>query len=107
MVDVDPRTIHNIENYKGNPVFILLVLLIRTLNIDPNKIFYPENQCERPNIRRVCKKIEGCSEQEVRELEPVIDALIKAFKEKGKKLREPVFRIENRLCTFCGWRKSL
>jgi DNA-binding XRE family transcriptional regulator len=84
LADVNPRTIHNIEHYKGNPKIDLLVPLIRSLNIDPNEIFYPENRCESSTIRRVCKKIEECSEQEVRELEPVIDALIQAFKEKGK-----------------------
>ena len=83
LVDVSTRTIHNIEHYKENPKFDRLVPLIRLLNIDPNDIFYPENQCESPTIRRLCKKIEACTEQEVRDLEPVIDALIKAFKEKG------------------------
>ncbi len=83
LVDVSTRTIHNIEHYKENPKFDLLVPLIRSLNIDPNEIFYPENQCESPALRRLCKKIEACTEQEVREMEPVIDTLIKAFKEKG------------------------
>ena len=40
MIDIDARTVLNIENYKGNPKMEILYPLIRTLKIDPNLIFY-------------------------------------------------------------------
>lgn len=41
-IAVAPRTILNIENYKGNPKLEILALVIYALKIDPRKIFFPE-----------------------------------------------------------------
>ena len=38
-VDIDVRTVLNIENYKGNPKMEVLFPLIRTLKIDAREIF--------------------------------------------------------------------
>ena len=38
-IDVDVRTVMNIENYKGNPKMEILVPLIRALKIDSREIF--------------------------------------------------------------------
>lgn len=44
MIDVDPRTIMNIENYRGNPKLEILFPLVRALRqcekISVNKRFY-------------------------------------------------------------------
>ena len=39
-IAVAPRTILNIENYKGNPKLEILALVIYALKIDPRKIFF-------------------------------------------------------------------
>ena len=40
-IDVDVRTVMNIENYKGNPKMEILFPLIRALKIDSREIFHP------------------------------------------------------------------
>ena len=40
-IDIDCRTVLNIENCKGNPKMEVLYPLIRTLHIDPWDVFYP------------------------------------------------------------------
>lgn len=52
-IDVDVRTILNIENYKGNPKMTVLFPLIRALKIDSREIFNPEMQRESPAIRQL------------------------------------------------------
>lgn len=50
MIDIDARTVLNIENYKGNPKMEVLFPLIRALKIDPNLIFYPERQLSNSHL---------------------------------------------------------
>ena len=47
-IDVDVRTILNIENHKGNPKWEILYPLIRALEIDVSALFYPELQALYP-----------------------------------------------------------
>lgn len=47
-IDVDVRTVLNIENCKGNPKMEVLYPLVRVLKIDAKEIFYPEMQREGP-----------------------------------------------------------
>ena len=49
-IQVDVRTIINIENFKGNPKMEVLYPLIRSLKIDAREIFYPELQRESPSL---------------------------------------------------------
>ncbi len=49
-IDRDPRTVLNIENYKGNPKLEILYPLIRALKIDARDIFNPELQCDTPAL---------------------------------------------------------
>ena len=82
-IDVDVRTIINIENYKGNPKLEVLYPLIRSLKIDPREIFYPEMQRESPALRQLRLLVEDCSEEEAATVIPVLQAVISALRDKN------------------------
>lgn len=79
-INVDVRTVLNIENYKGNPKMEILFPLIRFLKIDAREIFYPEVQRESPELRHLRLLIEDCNEEEAAALIPVIEAVINALR---------------------------
>ena len=79
-IDVDVRTILNIENYKGNPKMEVLFPLVRALMIDTKEIFYPEMQRESPAIRQLRLLIEECSEEEAAAIIPVFRAILNALR---------------------------
>ena len=79
-INIDTRTLINIEKYKGNPTMEILYPLIRTLKIDSNDIFYPEQQRNTPSLRRIRLLVEDCSEQEAQTLIPVIEAVLSALR---------------------------
>lgn len=79
-IDIDMRTVLNIENYKGNPKMEILFPLIRALRIDPNEIFYPERKHETSDAKYLRFLIETCSEQEAKTLIPVIEAVLSALR---------------------------
>ena len=82
-IDVDVRTIINIENYKGNPKLEVLYPLIRSLKIDPREIFYPEMQRESPALRQLRLLVEDCSEEEATTIIPVLQSVIAALRDKN------------------------
>ena len=82
-IDVDVRTIINIENYKGNPKLEVLYPLIRSLKIDPREIFYPEMQRESPALRQLRLLVEDCSEEEAATIIPVLQSVISALRDKN------------------------
>ena len=53
MIDIDSRTVLNIENCKGNPKMEVLYPLIRALKIDAREICNPEMERQLPAIRRL------------------------------------------------------
>lgn len=63
-INVDDRTVLNIENHKGNPKLHVLYPLIRTLSIDPTTIFYPEQSANRPALRKLQLYLSSCTEDE-------------------------------------------
>lgn len=79
-IDIDMRTVLNIENYKGNPKMEILFPLIRVLRIDPNEIFYPERQHETLDTKYLRFLIENCSELEAKTLIPIIEAVLSALR---------------------------
>ena len=81
-IDIDARTVLNIENYKGNPKMEVLFPLIRALRIDSNEIFYPEMHRETTALRQLRLLIEECSEEEARALIPVVQSVTAAFRKK-------------------------
>ena len=82
-IDVDVRTIINIENYKGNPKLEVLYPLIRSLKIDAREIFYPEMQRESPALRQLRLLVEDCSEEEAATIIPVLQSVIAALRDKN------------------------
>ena len=82
-IDVDVRTIINIENYKGNPKLEVLYPLIRSLKIDAREIFYPEMQRESPALRQLRLLVEDCSEEEAATIIPVLQAVVSALRDKN------------------------
>lgn len=84
---VDERTILNIESYHGNPEMKNLFPLVRTLNIDPWEIFYPELEQENPSFRQLRIELKECSDAEIAALIPVVEAALNIVKAKrGKKV---------------------
>ncbi|MDU2066563.1 MAG: helix-turn-helix transcriptional regulator [Sporomusaceae bacterium] len=81
-INVDVRTILNIENYKGNPKMEVLFPLIRVLKIDSQEIFYPELKREYPAIRRLRLTIEECSEEEASALKSVFESVLSVLRAK-------------------------
>ena len=79
-IDIDSRTVLNIENYKGNPKMEVLYPLVRSLRIDAREIFNPEMQRETPAIRQLRLLIEECSESEAEAIIPVLEAVLNALR---------------------------
>ena len=79
-IDVDVRTILNIENYKGNPKMEVLFPLVRALRIDAREIFNPEMRRESPALRQLRLLIEECSEEEAAAIIPVFRAILNALR---------------------------
>ena len=82
LIDVDSRTILNIENYKGNPKMEVLYPLIRTLKIDAREIFTPEILRDSPSLRQLRILIEDCNEQEAAAIIPVVQAILEVLRSK-------------------------
>lgn len=73
---VDNRTILNIENYRGNPLFSNLYPLVRFYKIDPRLLFYPETQQDSQAISQLRVLINGCTEKEAMAIYPVIESAL-------------------------------
>ena len=82
-IDVDVRTVLNIENSKGNPKMEVLYPLVRALKIDAKEIFYPEMQRESPAISQLRLLIEDCSEKEAAAMIPVLKSVLAALRDKN------------------------
>lgn len=82
-IDVDVRTVLNIENSKSNPKMEALYPLVRVLKIDAKEIFYPEMQRESPSISQLRLLIEDCSEEEAATMIPVLKSVLAALRDKN------------------------
>ena len=82
-IDVDVRTVLNIENCKGNPKMEVLFPLVRTLKNDAKEIFYPEMKRETPVISQLRLLIEDCSEAEAAAITPVLKSVLAALRDKN------------------------
>lgn len=82
-IDVDVRTVLNIENSKGNPKMEVLYPLVRVLKIDAKEIFCPEMQRESPSISQLRLLIEDCSEEEAATMIPVLKSVLAALRDKN------------------------
>ena len=83
--NIDVRTVLNIENYKGNPKLEVLFPLIRTLNLDPMEIFYPNMSKESPERRQIQQIIGECSDEEMEAMLPVLISVLSALRRKDNR----------------------
>ena len=79
-IDVDSRTILNIENGKGNPKLEVLFPLVRELKIDPALIFYPEHPHTDSAALQLQRLLSQCNEDELRFLIPVCETILTSLR---------------------------
>ena len=79
-IDVDSRTILNIENGKGNPKLEVLFPLVRELKIDPGMIFYPEHPHTNSVSLQLQRLLSQCNEDELLFLIPVCETILTALR---------------------------
>lgn len=75
-LNLDTRTILNIEAGRGNPKFEKLYPLITYLKIPADKIFYPANTNQQPNLQKLLTLLNDCTEQEAADLLPMVRYLL-------------------------------
>ena len=71
-LNMDTRTILNIEAGRGNPKYDKLYPLITYLKIPADKIFYPANANQHPNLQKLLTLLNDCTEQEAADLLPMV-----------------------------------
>ena len=85
--DTDVRTIINMEMGRGNPKLQTLYAVIRALKMDARLIFDDDPQSESSITRQVKFLLDGCSEDEMVTLLPVIEAVLTALRSnRGKEI---------------------
>lgn len=83
LLEINERTVLNIENYRGNPKMQILYPLVRVLNIDPMDIFYPERCQDRPALRQLQSLLSDCREQEAELLIPVCKTILTELRKRA------------------------
>lgn len=83
ILDMDCRTLQNIETYKGNPSMEKLYPLIRLLKIDSQEIFYPDLISSSPTTKKLRLLLADCSDDEAEILIPVVLAVLSGLRKKG------------------------
>ena len=78
------RTVIKIEKGESNLKLDALFPLIRELKIDPNTIFYPENEQDDPAIEQLRQTIKNCTAEEAACLIPVINSVLSAIRAKDR-----------------------
>ena len=63
ILNLDQRTILNIEAGRGNPKFEKLYPLITYLKIPADKIFYPDSETQTPSLQKLQTMLCDCTEQ--------------------------------------------
>lgn len=72
ILNLDSRTILNIEAGRGNPKFEKLVALITYLKIPANNIFYPEVDSQNHNLQKLLTVLCDCSDSDIELLLPIV-----------------------------------
>lgn len=73
---VTEQTIRKIEHYDANPQMDVLFSLVNVLQIDPSEIFYPKKEEDSPAKKQLEILLTDCSDNQIRELIPVIEAAL-------------------------------
>lgn len=82
---VDNRTILNIENYRGYPLFSNLYPLVRFYKLDPRILFYPEMQQESLAISQLRALINDRTEEESAAIFPIVESAINMVRNSTKR----------------------
>lgn len=82
LIDIDPRTVMNIENCKGNPKMEVLLPLLRALQIDPMEVVYPELTQNRDTTRRFEILLSSCTAEEMEVLIPICEAALTVLRDR-------------------------
>lgn len=80
ILNIDSRTILNIEAGRGNPKFEKLYPLITYLKIPADKIFYSNYKNEAPNLQKLLALQKDCTEQEAVDLLPMVRYLLELLR---------------------------
>ncbi len=80
ILNIDSRTILNIEAGRGNPKFEKLYPLITYLKISADKIFYSNYKNEAPNLQKLLALQKDCTEQEAVDLLPMVRYLLELLR---------------------------
>lgn len=80
ILNIDSRTILNIEAGRGNPKFEKLYPLITYLKIPADKIFNPNYKDEAPNLQKLLSLQKDCTEQEAADLLPMVRYLLELLR---------------------------
>lgn len=76
ILNLDQRTILNIEAGRGNPKYDKLYPIITYLKIPADKIFYPGSQCQSPEVQKLLTLVNDCTDQEANDLLPAVRYLL-------------------------------
>ena len=74
------QTVRKIEHYNANPQMDVLFALIRTLEIDPTVIFFPEKEPESPVRDQIRNMLSDADEHELEALIPIIAASLELLR---------------------------
>lgn len=80
ILNLDQRTILNIEAGRGNPKFEKLYPLITYLKIPADRIFYPNIKNSAPNRQKLLALLNDCTEQEADDLLPMVRYLLNVLR---------------------------
>ena len=77
---IDTRTVLDIENYRGNPKLEVLYPLVRSTNMDPRAIFFPELLRDSPMLAKLRLLVEQYSEEEAAVMIEVFKTVLNAIR---------------------------
>lgn len=84
ILNIDQRTILNIEAGRGNPKFEKLFAIVTYLRIPGDNIFYLGSDISTPNHQKLLTLLKTCTEQEAEFILPVVRSLLEVLhKNKG------------------------
>ena len=81
ILNLDSRTILNIEAGRGNPRFEVLYPLITYLKIPSDRIFYPNADNSIPELQTLLAILNDCTQQEVIALLPLVRYILKLLRQ--------------------------
>ena len=88
ILNLDQRTILNIEAGRGNPKFEKLYPLVTYLKIPADRIFYPDSNGEMPNLQKLQTLISDCTDQEAQDILPMVRYLLDLMRKHDEQTAE-------------------